>query len=433
MAALLTLALKDLRLLLRDRAGLFWVLFFPLLMAIFFGSIMGGGDDDGANTLPIAVVDEDGTDASRAFADRLAKSEALRVEPLTRAEAIDAVRKGRLVAYVALAKGFGEAGGLPFGADQPIEVGIDPSRRAEKGYLEGILMQSSFEGLVDQFSDPRRLQEPVRRSIESLDEPLRTPPESSGVEARLSDDQRATLRGFLTSLDTFLGSVDTSVYRRGPAAAAPSIKTVAIAEPETGPRSAFEISFAQAVAWALLGTVASFAMSVVRERVEGTFLRLRVAPLSRGRILAGKGLACALACAATVTLLVLVGSALFGVRVSSPLAMALAVAAAAVCFTGLMMLISTLGRTERAVGGAGWGIMLLMSMLGGGMIPLIAMPGWLQTASHASPVKWAILAMEGAIWRGFSLAEMLLPCAILVGVGGAAFAAGVANFARIER
>jgi ABC-2 type transport system permease protein len=98
-----------------------------------------------------------------------------------------------------------------------------------------------------------------------------------------------------------------------------------------------------------------------------------------------------------------------------------------------MMLISTLGRTERAVGGAGWGIMLLMSMLGGGMIPLIAMPGWLQTASHASPVKWAILAMEGAIWRGFSLAEMLLPCAILVGVGGAAFAAGVANFARIER
>ena len=41
MRSLLTLAGKDLRLLVRDRAGLFWVLFFPLIMAIFFGSIFG--------------------------------------------------------------------------------------------------------------------------------------------------------------------------------------------------------------------------------------------------------------------------------------------------------------------------------------------------------------------------------------------------------
>ncbi len=422
MQGLLTLALKDLRLLLRDRAGLFWILFFPLLMAIFFGSIFGGGGDGGANALPIALVDEDGTEASGAFADRLAKSEALRVERLTRAEALDAVRKGRLVAYVALAKGFGDTGGLPFGVDQPIEVGIDPSRRAEKGYLEGILMQSSFEGIVDQFSDPRRLQEPIKKSLESLD---------GGSD--LPEDQRAGLRSFLGSLDTFLGSVDTAVYRRGPAAAGPRIETVAIAEQETGPRSAFEISFAQAVAWALLGTVASFAMSLVKERVEGTFLRLRVAPLTRGRILAGKGLACCVACTATVVLLLLVGRALFGVRVSNPLAMGLAIAAAAIGFTGLMMLIATLGRSERAVAGAGWGILLLMSMLGGGMVPLIAMPPWMQTASHASPVKWAILGMEGAIWRGFSLAEMLLPCAILLAVGVVAFAAGVANLSKSDR
>jgi ABC-2 type transport system permease protein len=50
------------------------------------------------------------------------------------------------------------------------------------------------------------------------------------------------------------------------------------------------------------------------------------------------------------------------------------------------------------------------------------------TTGNFSPVKWAILAMEGALWRGFSLREMLLPCAILVAVGIVTFAIGVRTF-----
>jgi ABC-2 type transport system permease protein len=64
-------------------------------------------------------------------------------------------------------------------------------------------------------------------------------------------------------------------------------------------------------------------------------------------------------------------------------------------------------------------------MFGGGMIPLIAMPGWMQSAGSISPVKWAVLSLEGAIWRGFTLNEMLLPCSILLGVGALTFAVGV--------
>ena len=67
-----------------------------------------------------------------------------------------------------------------------------------------------------------------------------------------------------------------------------------------------------------------------------------------------------------------------------------------------MMLISTLGRTEQSASGAGWAILLVMAMLGGGMVPLFVMPAWMATASNVSPVKWAILALEGALWRGFT-------------------------------
>ena len=93
-------------------------------------------------------------------------------------------------------------------------------------------------------------------------------------------------------------------------------------------------------------------------------------------------------------------------------------------FVGLMMLIASLGRTEEAASGAGWALMMPMSMLGGGMIPLAVMPAWITPFSYVSPVRWAILSYEGAIWRGFTLAEMALPCAILSAIGVVAFGIG---------
>jgi ABC-2 type transport system permease protein len=62
------------------------------------------------------------------------------------------------------------------------------------------------------------------------------------------------------------------------------------------------------------------------------------------------------------------------------------------------------------------------------MIPLFVMPSWMQTVSNASPVKWGILALEGATWRGFSASEMALPVGVLLGVGVAGFALGVRLF-----
>jgi ABC-2 type transport system permease protein len=48
----------------------------------------------------------------------------------------------------------------------------------------------------------------------------------------------------------------------------------------------------------------------------------------------------------------------------------------------------------------------------------------MRTLSNASPVKWSILALEGAIWRDFTLPEMLLPCGILIAVGAVCFTVG---------
>ena len=73
---------------------------------------------------------------------------------------------------------------------------------------------------------------------------------------------------------------------------------------------------------------------------------------------------------------------------------------------------------------------MLMAMFGGAMVPLLFMPSFMKSLSNLSPVKWSILALEGAIWRGFTLGEMLVPCAVLVGIGSVCLAIGMRVLSR---
>ncbi len=389
MRAILAMAGKDLRLLVRDRMGTFWVFGFPLVMAFLFGAMFSGAggdhDEEGggpANAIPVAVADAEGTDGSRAFVERLEGLDDIEVQSVpSRDAARDAVLGGKASAYIVLESGFGGPG--PLAGDPPrAEIGVDPSRRVESGYLRGILMQAAAERM--------------RASLED-----------AGMGGGKSWDP------------VTISAVEVTAHRE------PSGRVM--------PASAWEVTFPSSILWGLLACAATFAVSLVTERQAGTLFRLRVAPVTRTQVLAGKGLACFATCTAVATLLLAVAVVFLGVRVQSPVGLAVAVGSTAACFVGIMMLLSVVARTEQAASGIGWGVLTVMAMLGGGMFPLFLMPPWMLTLSHVSPVKWGIVSIEGAIWRGFSPAEMAVPCAVLLGVGAACFAAGAALLARSER
>ena len=145
--------------------------------------------------------------------------------------------------------------------------------------------------------------------------------------------------------------------------------------------------------------------------------------------MAGKATACFLAVIGVIGVMVALGMWL-GMRPRSPALLVLAAVCIAFCFVGIMMLMSVIGKTEEAVSGGAWAANMLMAMFGGGMMPLLFMPGFMKTLSNFSPVKWSILALEGAIWRGFTLSEMLLPCGMLLATGAVCFALGARMLAR---
>jgi ABC-2 type transport system permease protein len=420
------MAWKDLHLLWRDKFALFWVFVFPLMMALFIGAMFGGSGPTAG--IGLAVVDLDATGASRAFVQALDESESIRLvqpddgTPHTRESARAAVAAGSVTAYLVVPEGYGAAGAVPFGQPGPtLEVGIDPGRKAEAGYVQGLLMKAAVERMREAFSDPASMAAGVERTIDGLE----------GGASGLPEGQRQAILGFLRNVQTFAGALDPSTMT---AEGAPTFEPVRIEiEPvlRSGqrPPNGFAISFPQAMSWGMIGCCATFAVGLVQERTRGTYARLRMAPNPAWVILAGKALACFSACIGSALLLIALG-AVFGVRVGSWLVLAAALVSIAFGFTGFMMFISTIGRTEQSVSGAGWAAMMPLAMLGGSMVPLMVMPHWMLRLSDWSPVKWMILAVEGATWRGFALGDMLLPCAILIGFGAAGFLAGAAMLSR---
>jgi ABC-2 type transport system permease protein len=441
MRTVLTMAMKDLRLISRDWLGLFFILGFPILMGIFFGSMYGSVDSESA-ALNIAVVDEDRSDMSARFVESLGGTGKVSVQPLGRTEAIDRVRRGQLVGMVAIPKGFGDSAGILWMEGPAIEVGIDPSRKAEAGMLEGMIMQAVGKLMVARFQDPASMRPLIKQTQDEI-------AASPDIPILL----RAALSQFMNSLDGMLQTwADVQVAEKNSAeresAGAPTangpefqlarIETIDVTrEIPKGSveglmrqlRSKWDISFPQAMMWGLMACSATFAATIVRERKQGTFFRLQAAPATRAHIVAGKATACFFAVIGVIAVMMVLGIWL-GMRPRSPGLLAIASATIAFCFVGIMVLMSVIGKTEEAVSGAAWGANMIMAMFGGAMIPLVFMPSFMKTLSHFSPVKWSILSLEGAIWRGFTMSEMLLPCGALVLTGAVCLVTGTAVLSR---
>lgn len=344
MKASFLIAHKDLRLLARDRMALFWVFVFPVGFALFFGSVMKAGVDADVAPMTVALVFESDQPISQTI-ERTLTDAGLTTRHHELAAARRAVQLGEAVAYVR----------VPDDPAADIELGIDPSRAAQGGMLQGLLRSA-----------------------------------------------------FMPSLPGL-----------------PAIVTTRVQQQAAGPRTGYEIVLPGMLIWGLIGCVATFAIALVTERTTGTLLRLRAAPISRFTILAGKCLACALTCLVDLGVLSLVGWLGFGVVIDDPLKYIAVLLATTACFTGLMLALSVIGKTEQAVSGAGWSSLIVLAMIGGAMVPPAVMPEWLVRLSNLSPVRWGIWALEGATWRGLAWNELVQPLAMLSAFGVAAFAAGV--------
>ena len=394
----------------RNRGGMFFTFVWPVLVTVLFGVMFGGNNDGAQGKVRVAIVDEDNTDGSRAFIKKI--EESFELTPMTQADAENAVRRGQRTGFIVVKPGFGEASNrLFYGTPKEIEVGVDPARQAEAGMLEGLLMKHAATDMQKMFTDSQASTAMVDKALSDM---KGAPP-----------DQVAPVQRFLGELKTFMGTPQSHGAPGSPQGEWQPLKITKkdVARVYEGPRNPFDITFPQGVIWGLIGCAMSFGISLVTERTHGTLVRLRMAPLTATQVLAGKALSC-FTSIMFVELMLLGVAFAFGVRPTSYPMLAVAGLSAAICFVGFMMLVASLGKTEQSASGAGWAILMPLSMVGGAMVPTFVMPQWVQSISFISPIRWTMLAIEGGVWRNFSIGEMATPCAILITIGIACFAIG---------
>jgi len=416
MRAILSIARKDLRLLFRDKGDVFFTFVFPMLMAVLFGFVFGGGG--GGSKIKLALVNESDARMAVDLAADLASDGAFEVTPMeTRDDAIAAVRAGKATAVVVLPESMREGMGAMFGGGVPIECIVDPARRAEAGLIQGKLNELAFRQFPRLFAD----QDESARLFTGMRSAIASAPD-------LSPGQKLAGAALAAAGESFSRALAPATGGEAPGtggAFAPVRVTVAELPVREGrPRSSFDVSTPIGIVWGIAGCVGSFAASLVVERTRGTLARLRLAPITRTHLLAGKGLACLLTAILVQALLILLAVLGFGSSIMQPAMLVVACTLAAFAFSGLAMLIAGLCKTEAEANGAGRGALLVLALIGGGTIPLFFMPPILQTLSFASPFRWAVIAIEGPFWRDMPVAEQVLPLVVLFGLGLGGFLAG---------
>ena len=159
----------------------------------------------------------------------------------------------------------------------------------------------------------------------------------------------------------------------------------------------------------------------VAERRHGTLVRLRLAPVSRLELLLGKAIPAFLVSVAQALFLLICGRLLFGMSFGSepwllmPVAVCTSIAA-----TGLATLVGSTARTEAQVAIVGTLIVITLAGLSGAMVPRELLPESVREWALVTPHAWALDAYaqllnpdspavdRGAIWQS---------CAVLAGFG----------------
>ena len=90
---------------------------------------------------------------------------------------------------------------------------------------------------------------------------------------------------------------------------------------------------------------------------------------------------------------------------------------ACVAASGFSLLIAAACRTRMQAQNLATILILILSVVGGSMVPRFFMPDWLQQLGWLTPNTWVLEAYSGIFWRGEGLADIALPCMLLVALG----------------
>jgi ABC-2 type transport system permease protein len=380
--ALLTLTLKDLRLLIRDRGALLLLFLAPLVVISAAGFSLSTLYRSARHLLP--VVDLDSGPVTEKLLDALRESPELEVELVGAEEANRLVSETpRAGAALFVPEGFSES--VRKGAPAKLVLSIDPVKHLE------VLK--------------------IRAAVERARAALIT----ARVAARIA----------VVQVLTHAGDVDFEALSEDSAALAERLapETIALEEASvfSGPTefNTFDQNVPGfSVTFLLLGMLFGVGLGLLDESEWGMIYRLSASPVPPVALLAGKMISRFLAGLVQMAILFLFGRVAFDISLGPSIpALGLTIAGVAFASAAFGFLAATIARSRDAMLPLGTMAVVAMAAIGGCWWPITIEPVWLQRFAHLFPTAWAMEAFNDLMLRQRDLGSVLPNVGALVGFG----------------
>jgi ABC-2 type transport system permease protein len=392
---MLRLFKKDLILFLHDQRSVILTFLLPVILISLFAFAYGsiGTYNGRSEPVKLLVTDLDKTPLSKEIIYKIDSLNDILIifSDSIKSEAL--VIKGEYACALIIYKGFQDS--LEYGNEMPIELVYDRSREMEIGILQqnliSILMSSTSEIII-------------KKNIEKY------------LQEIFPDDENDIS-------DDIFGTVIKNDGNNQ------SIKWT----PVVGIKNDTKLGLIQAVAGTailmLLFSVAGVGTSILEEKENGTINRLLYSPLKGSTILYSKMLF-----AFFISILQLSAMFLFAwlilnmdMSVNIP-GLILMIIATSFAVSSLGIFLASVAKTRQQAQNLSTIIILVMSAIGGSMIPLFIMPSILQKIALLSVNYWGIQGFYDLFWRALPLEEILPKILVLMSIGVAMTLASIRLF-----
>lgn len=392
---------KELLLITRDIGGIAILFVMPLVLIVTITLIQDSTFKTITDSqIPILVVDKDQGDVSKTILEGLKESGTFKVITQTdELVARDLVFKGKYQLAVIIPEN------LSSSLEQKVNQNVD-----------GIIAKFGLEETNDSLVKPKVLakevilyfdpatqitfKSSVKNGIDKMISKIETQSIYQAFQAQISDDPSE----IIFETDTFI-----------------TFKEVL---PTDNDKEMIPNSVQHNVpAWTLFAIffiIVPLSINIVKEKSQGTFVRLRTNPVSYATVLGGKTLVYLVVCLIQFVLMLSVGVFLFPaiglptLDVSGRIPLLFVVATfAGLAAIGLGLLLGTIAKTQEQSAPFGATFVVILAALGGVWVPVFVMPKIMQTLSHISPMNWGLNAFYDVFLRNGSFTDILPEISLL--------------------
>lgn len=398
---------KETLLIKRDLGGLVILFVMPLILIITITLIQDGTYKSMSDVkIPILLVDYDKDSISKKVCKSLNESGSFEVltqlngKDITEEVAKEAVFKGKYQLAIIIPE--------KLSSDLQLKVNQNVDR-----------IVSSF-GLTDSLSSSVEIQKIEPKEIKLYFDPATQLSFKNGVKNAIDKMiSQIETSSIYTTFQEQLGEGDEPVFEQDSFISFKEIVPT-IDDKEILPNSVQH----NVPAWTLFAIffiVVPLSINIVKEKSQGTLVRLITNPVPYAVVIAGKTATYLVICMIQFYLMVAVGVYLFPhiglptLDVEGKLILMTIVA----LFTGLAaigygILLGTLAKTSEQSAPFGATSVVILAAIGGVWIPVFAMPKIMQFVSNISPMNWGLSAFYDVLLRNGSIFEILPEISLLL-------------------